>query len=273
MVMRLFEYQLPLKNGDFRKGLIVQNENQFGEIAPLPGFSSETFEEAKEESINCIIKEATPTLPSVRFGFSSAQKSLQSVHLPLASLGPKIGFSTWKLKLGNMSFKEGVQFTNKCLGKASLRLDFNRKWSLENALRFTSLFKPDDFEYLEEPVPTKDLVQFSKISQFPIALDESIYLDWKKIPSLKAIVVKPTVVGSIPKIPASLKLVLSSSYESGLGLLHIAKLASQKVAVGLDTYDAFTQNILVNPVKTEAGTFSWNHQNPTIDFSKLCSVL
>ena len=273
MVIRLFEYQLPLKDGQMRKGLVLQNEDRFGEIAPLPGFSSETFEKAKEETIQCLRHQTEPILPSVRFGFSSLKKPLQSVHIPLSSLGPKNGFSTWKLKLGHLSLKQAIEYTKNCLGKASLRLDFNRKWSLEDAIRFTGYFKRDDFEYLEEPVPTDSIVEFSKKTHFPIALDESIHLKWEEIPSLKAIVVKPTIVGFIPDVPTHLKRVLSSSYESDLGLLHIANLANENIAAGLDTYHAFKEVLLVGPLKTETGLFSRNYNSPILDFSKLCRVL
>lgn len=273
MVKRLFRYALPLKNGNMREGLILQWDNRFGEIAPLPGFSKETLEEAQNETLQWLTSQQQPTLPSVRFGIACAQKPLRSVHLPLCALGPRIGFSTIKLKLGHLSLADAISLVKEHYTHARLRLDCNRAWSLAEGLEFASHFKPTDFAYLEEPVKSFDeLIAFSKTTHFPIALDESIHADWSQIPSLKAIVVKPTVVGSIPKIPPHLDLVLSSSCESGLGLLHIANLARNTLPIGLDTYRAFEDDILMHPINCSSGTFSWKSSNPVLNMDKLCAL-
>ncbi len=262
-----------MKNGNTREGLVLQVNNGFGEISPLPGFSKETLEEALLEALAWIRSGTEPTLPSVRFGISSALKPLRSVHLPLCALGPREGFSTVKLKLGHLPLSEAISLTKQHYRHARLRLDCNRAWNLSEALEFASHFKPDDFAYMEEPLKTFEaLVDFSKMTRFPIALDESIRADWSQIPTLKAIVVKPTVVGSIPKVPPHLNLVLSSAYESGLGLLHIANLANNTLPIGLDTYRALEEDILLNPIDCSSGTFSWRYSSPLLDMSKLCAL-
>lgn len=271
MVKQLFRYKLPK-----REGLIVKWDDGFGEIAPLPHFSKETLEEAENEAAQWILKDRSPTLPSVRFGIDCAQRPLESVHLPLCALsshiGPKKkGFPAIKLKLGHLSIPEAVLLVKDHLGQ-TLRLDCNKAWSLEQALEFSSHFKPDDFDYLEEPIRSeKELVEFSKITRFPIALDESIHSDWTQIPSLKTIVVKPSLVGYIPKFSFKLNLVLSSSYESGLGLIHIANRAKGKLPIGLDT--VFEEDLLLSPIQCSNGFFSWKKTDPIIDFTKLWRVL
>lgn len=271
MVKRLFRYALPLKNGNLREGLILQWGDRFGEIAPLPGFSKETLEEAQNETLQWLKSQQEPTLPSVRFGIACAQKSLRSVRLPLCALGPRTGFSTVKLKLGHLSLTDAISLVKEHCAQARLRLDCNRAWTLAEGLEFASHFKPTDFAYLEEPVQSfEELIAFSKATHFPIALDESIHADWSQIPSLKAIVVKPTVVGSIPQIPPHLDLVLSSAYESGLGLLHIANLANNTLPIGLDTYRALEDDILMNPIDCSSGTFSWKLSHPILNMAKLC---
>lgn len=263
--MRLYEYNLA------RRGLLLQIDSQFGEIAPLPGFSKETLEEARTETIEWMKTKKSPTLPSVKWGIECAQKPLQSVHLPLSALGPKEGFSTVKLKLGHLSIQEAIHFVQKFVGKFHLRLDCNKAWSLAEALTFTSHFKPTDFEYMEEPVQSfEELIEFSKATQFPIALDESIGSNWNAIPTLKAIVVKPMIVGGIPPIHASLQLILSSSYESGLGLLHIANRSSNPLPLGLDTYQ--TPDLLHTPITCAKGVFSWQKSSPLLDLSKLTEI-
>jgi O-succinylbenzoate synthase len=273
MMRKLFCYTLNMKDGKERKGLILQLGNGFGEIAPLPGFSSESLEEAQREAEGWLQTGKSPTLPSVRFGIACAHKPLQSIHIPLSSLGYKLHFPTVKLKLGHLSVDEAISYVKEHYRKCHLRLDCNRAWSLDQALEFASHFKPTDFAYLEEPVQTfQELVTFSRLTGFPIALDESIHENWNEIPSLKAIVVKPTIVGFIPHVPPSLDLVLSSAYESGLGLLHIAHLAQTPLPVGLDTYHLFQEDLLLKPIDCSTGYFSWTHSNPILNFSKLCAL-
>jgi O-succinylbenzoate synthase len=170
-----------------------------------------------------------------------------------------------------LALKEAVALVKEHLGK-NLRVDCNRAWSLDEALEFASHFQASDFEYLEEPTKSvEELISFSKKTGFPIALDESIHTDWTQIPTLKAIVVKPTVVGFIPRVPPHLKLILSSGHESGLGLVHIANLAKPKWPVGLDT--VFEDDLLIDPIRLSAGFFEWEKSEPILDFGKLCPVL
>ncbi len=258
-----------MKEGKTRSGLILQIGKGFGEIAPLPGFSKETLEEAVRETLLWMRGEKEPSLPSVCFGISCAKTDLRSVRLPLCALGPKEGFSHRKLKLGHLTVEAAVALVKEQKG-AVLRLDCNRAWSLSQALAFASHFRATDFAYIEEPVrTTEELIAFSKTTGFPIALDESIGIDWSSIPTLKAIIVKPTLVGRVPAVPKQLDLVLSSAYESGLGLLHIAKLWKKGPPIGLDTYDAFEEDLLTCPIRTANGFFSWEKEEPLIDFSKL----
>ncbi|OGN64402.1 MAG: hypothetical protein A3E80_03955 [Chlamydiae bacterium RIFCSPHIGHO2_12_FULL_49_9] len=269
-ITRLYRYK------NEREGLLLNYNDGWGEIAPLPGFSKETLQDALDETLSLLhdLPSARPKLPSVRFGVESALKPFPSkpIRLPLCALTPREGFTTLKLKLGSLSLARAIDFVKKYLPSFRLRLDFNRQWSLGQALEFANHFKKEDFEYLEEPVNSfHDLIEFSRQTQFPIGADESILSDpWQTIPSLKAAVVKPTLLGSIPKIPPKIDLVLSSSMESGVGLISIARLASNKVPVGLDTYSFLKEDYLQNPIACRDGYFSWTPS--PIDTSKLCLI-
>lgn len=255
MVKKLYQY---------RNHLLVQIDDCWGEISPLPGFSKETFEEAKKQAIQVLQETIQPTFPSVIFGMSVSP--LTSVKVPLCALHrPHDGCKTLKLKVGNLSVEDAVLLVKQYVGKFRLRIDSNRKWSLRDALDFTKHFKPSDFEYLEEP--TFDLIEFSKKSDFPIALDESLRENIQ-IPTAKYAVIKPTLSGMIPKL--SLPTVLSSSYESSLGILNIARLGSANIAHGLDT---FSPDFMDPPIKVENGYFTWTPSKNPIDMSKLCRVL
>ncbi len=277
MVIRLYQYKLPLTAQKWREGLILQCGESFGEIAPLPGWSRETLEEARAEMLHWIHTREVPAFPSVRWGIECARKVLQPVHLPLCALGPKEGFSTVKLKLGHLPLNEAISLVKQHIGQFRLRLDCNRSWNLAQAFAFARHFQPTDFEYLEEPVQTfEELVHFSQATHFPIAIDESIHCPWAEIPSLKAVVVKPTLLGGIPEIPHHLDLILSSSYESGLGLLHIANRAKNQLPVGLDTYQALQEDLLSTSIDCSSGFFSWTpslrDRPQTLNLSKLTQI-
>jgi O-succinylbenzoate synthase len=266
MVTRLYEYNFP-----YRQGLILQIGDHFGEIAPLPKFSRETLDEARAEVLHWMRSGTPPTLPSVRWGIACAKTPLQSIRLPLCALNqPRPGFSTLKLKLGHLPLPEAIALVKQHYRNYTLRLDCNRAWTLAQALEFAAHFTPTDFAYLEEPVQTFDeLIRFSEMTHFPLAVDEQIHSDLSLLPSLTTVVVKPTIVGHIPKIPSHLNLVLSSSHETGLGLLHIARSATNTLPIGLDTY---RHDILTTPIDCSSGFFSWKLTHPPIDLSKLCAL-
>ncbi len=285
MVARLYQYEIPTQIAQYplRKGMILQWNSGWGEISPLPGLSKETFEEARDEILKLIpsLESAKPTLPSVRFGLSCASVPFSSepIRIPLCALNRSSpGFSTVKLKLGHLPLKEAVELVKQYQGRYRLRLDCNGAWTLNQAISFAAHFKRGDFEYLEDPIRNfEDLVRFSETTHFPIAIDKSVStLPIQKIPTLKAIVVKPTVIGSIPTCPPNIDLILSSSYESGLGLLHIARLAqklSLPLPVGLDTVRLLKDDFLTSPIETSAGYFSWKPRSAyPIDISKLCLI-
>lgn len=265
--MKLYRYHY------LRERFLIENNGCWGEVAPLPGFSKETVSEAFDEIRNLWPDLSQANHPSVQFGWASAHTPFAPVHIPLASLkSPKEGTKTLKLKLGCLSLKEAISLVKKNT-RYKLRLDFNRSWPLEKVVEFTRHFKPTDFDYLEEPVDNfNDLISFSINTQFPIALDESIHSNWSEIPTLKAIVVKPTVVGAIPKIPPHLDLILSSSYETGIGLIHVALLAQNKLPIGLDTYAGFKNDLLTTPIDCANGYFSWTPSKNPVNLNKLCEI-
>lgn len=268
----LYSYALKtsLKRWPVRKGLILRWKDGWGEIAPLPGFSKETLEEARDEILSLIhsLSHAKPKLPSVRFAlFSAAKGPLKPVQIPLCLLNnPREGFSHLKLKLGNLSVSEAVDLARKHLKHFRLRLDFNRKWTLEMALRFAEHFSPGDFEYLEDPVGTMEETSlFYEMTRFPIAIDEAVQLPSFPIKRVH----KPTIWGP-PKLPA----VLSSAFESSLGLLQIASMHQNgDPPAGLDTFRFFEEDLLVPPLEAKDGFLSWapNSSCP-LNEAKLCRI-
>ena len=202
--MEITEYDIrfkrPLRIGKreltSRRGLIIaitdaEGRTGKGEIAPLEGFSVETYEEAREEVFQ--LKESagwetlSPSLPSVRFGFETAVVDLleQQLQKPFpgydvdklketveingllhANTGGKAiedsvkellaeGFKTIKIKVGRNKVDEDIRKINHVTGilppGVVIRLDANRLWDLETAVQFGKSIDKTFIEYIEEP--------------------------------------------------------------------------------------------------------------------------
>ncbi|MGE5196185.1 MAG: o-succinylbenzoate synthase [Anaerolineae bacterium] len=277
--------------------LELENEEgkvAFGDIAPLPNWSLETLAEAEQElfrikdsildrnweseSISESVASLT-TLPSVSFGLESAllqlQERLTGHPIPVCGLlmGQSseifsqaeklqaLGFRTLKIKIASLPLAEAKNLLEDLRKRFLLRVDINRAWDLRTALRFFSDFPEDAFDYIEEPVDSPlDLCHFSH----PFALDESLR-EWQvdlSLPKLRALVIKPTLSGSSFLWKAftnqATKIILSSSFESGIGIAHIASLSAKiskeglasrsSDAVGIDTYRFLDEDLLEQPL-------------------------
>ena len=286
-----------------REGLLVEYIDEegrrgVGEVAPLPGWSRESLEDAEQQLIH---GSEHNYFPSVAFGLESAQLGIMTApKLPLAfpinrllsgsakeMLLEAEGFAKrgalcLKLKLGSLGFHEAIEVVRALKGTFRLRLDLNRRWSLQQSLRFFSAFSPEDYEYVEEPCSNpSDLAYFP----YPFAVDESLReLPLEEIlayPSLKALIFKPTLQGGIRvgEVLAQaakkhgIDLILSSAHESGVGITQIALLAHHleltHLPLGLDTYRFLKSDLLQDPLE-----FSENalHLKDPLFALKSCSV-
>lgn len=294
MQLALYRYSLPLRQPLMfkgqrlvsREGLLVTINGQWGEIAPLPGFSMETLAEVEAESLACLAaikrgEKATPTLPSVQFGFDCAQRSwpanLPAPLLPypllqgapaalLANLDNIV--TDWgalpptrlKLKVARYSMEEELALINQLatrLPATQLILDANGGWTREEALRFCERLALKQIDYLEEPCAAfADSIAVAEATGIAIALDETLSRGeaWHYHPQLKALVIKPTLIGSLSACEAlvkraradNLRVVISSSFESDLGLGQLARLASEWASnepPGLDTGHWLTERV------------------------------
>ena len=297
-------YEIPLTNGVIRYGAIVnivneEGKNGWGEIAPLPKWSSETLKEAleqikqKEQEIKRIewtfdtyLQELPKLklLPSVLFGLESALISIlqpmENCKLPVsalligspaeifnqADLRYNEGYTSAKLKVSHLSFDDAAQIIHQLKDKFRLRIDVNRAWSTADSLRFFEQFPLNTFDYVEEPFANPhDLPLF----KHPLAVDESFPKDLtfkqlESLQSLKALIYKPTLQGGMSGcLPLfewtrnrNIELVLSSSFESDLGLAHIARMAhrlSVKAPLGIGTFNFLTTRICGDDVKFHGG--------------------
>lgn len=330
----LYRYHLPLartlllrkQTFTSREGLLLRldnanNHSGWGEIAPLPGFSSESFDDAATQAATIlpVLREAhangsTPANltfesldaldlhSSVRCGCEMALLHLaaeevgKSVMSLLGGNAPSIalnglltgatddilsdaarmssqGYRTVKLKLGGRPLDEDVALVYRVYarvaGKARMRLDANRAWTLEQAVQFGKLVDVCPIEYIEEPLHSpEELPQLGQRWNLPIALDESLAdcspQELPQFERLQALVIKPTLMGGLKRAAAfakcaqerGLRAVISSSFESGVGLsilAHMAAALAPDTPAGLDTGEWFKEGILERPLARVGG--------------------
>lgn len=166
-----------------------------------------------------------------------------------------------KIKLGpDPDLAPVLALTDRLKG-ARIRLDPNRRWSLAVALEVFRRIPPGVLDYIEEPLTDPgDYAALWANAPVPVALDESLIEgvspDIYEHACVKALVIKPTLMGDeADRAPwqvlaeqSGKELVWSSSFESGVGLWHLAGLAAERGGSpsGLDTGRVFETD-LVDP--------------------------
>ncbi|MCC5828874.1 MAG: o-succinylbenzoate synthase [Phycisphaeraceae bacterium] len=173
------------------------------------------------------------------------------------------GFTTLKVKVGRKDPSEERELIDQLLELEApavpgienrsfrLRLDGNRAWSLDDALRFFDGLNGDRIEYLEEPLRCpQDHDVFVQKTGLRIALDETLVdLNPNSDPPIgraTALVLKPAVLGGFGVVMDWIRYArqngivasLSSCYESGVAARFYAALACDQLAgsaQGLDT--------------------------------------
>lgn len=155
-----------------------------------------------------------------------------------------------------------VNLLLEALPDLTLRLDANRSWSRAKADGFAKYVNPalrSRIAFLEEPCKTRaESREFAQDTGIAIAWDESVReadFQVEAEPGVAAIVIKPTLVGSIARCQqlveqahqVGLVAVISSSIESSLGLTQLARLAAwltPGTVPGLDTLDLMQAQVV-----------------------------
>lgn len=275
--VNIYAYRIPIRSPvlpfSVRKGLIVETAHGWGEASPLPGFSHETLFEAFESfrtqdltaSAAFALRCAAQPFP---VSFPSIVVSALVTSLTEAVRAVEDGFRTLKIKVKDYRVEDALRLIG-CLQKlpVRLRIDANRRWNLSEALHFFRSLDPAQIEYIEEPV--QNPADLASLPPLPVALDETLLENncerFLSLPHLQALILKPTLLGSgLDRLIGFAKthhkkIVFSSSFESAVGLLHIAHLQSRhdpETAAGVDTHRSFMQNFL--PIKIENGRLQPN---------------
>lgn len=183
------------------------------------------------------------------------------------------GFQSLKLKVGETDFKKDIEKVNAVSdavgGKAILRLDANRAWDLREAVEFARRIDFAAVEYIEEPLKDiSGLPAFYAETLIPVAVDESVLNsrleDLKSLDGVEIVILKPTALGGLERTSRlarqakgyGLRPVISSSFESGVGIRILANIASafsRNVPAGLDTLKWFDADVITEPLTIRNG--------------------
>lgn len=213
----------------------------FGEVAPLPGFSQEDAEQAgiqlqHELELWSHNNPQTPfdeLYPSVAFGFSMAMMELRGElnaegnyqAAPLCTgdpdelipvLNEMKGEKVAKVKVGLYeAIRDGmlVSLFLESIPDLTLRLDANRAWKPEKAKQFIKYIAPSlrqRISFIEEPCQKpEDSLAFAIDHGVAIAWDETLQeavrspeFDLSDLTGVKAVVIKPTLIGSVERCVA-----------------------------------------------------------------------
>ena len=213
--------------------LHADDTDRWSEICLIPGWNTETIEEV----LKALFEEDFDRYTCTSFATEMLYCEYTSHILPFAILlsgtiddilqqAQNTPSRLAKVKVANFSLTETIFLCEKLFEMGfSLRLDFNQSWSLDDSLNLSHSFKPNTFDYFEEP--TLDLKAFCKKTTQAVALDENLHSQafWK-LPQVKTIVLKPPFWGGVGDcLEISQKadkmgkeLVLSNTFNTCLGI-------------------------------------------------------
>lgn len=278
--------------------LTDDGEEAWGEAAPLAGFSRETEAEVLDSlkalrasgdvgetalgahpssarfAVECAVldlqakregktmAEALRPHPAPQLALNalvttSGEEAVEEVHRLFEA-----GYRAVKLKVGRSGVEDDIR-TVQCIQlglsvDVKLRLDANRAWSFEEALRVAAGIDSTAIEYVEEPLAEPECFgELVRSTGMPVALDESLVglkpEDLSDHSYARAIVLKPSIGGGLQWATQMARKakelgmtpVVSNAFESGVGLrAHVALAAAVAPApAGLSTYHHLADDV------------------------------
>jgi O-succinylbenzoate synthase len=182
------------------------------------------------------------------------------------------GYTLIKVKVGGEVYEDAKRLkavVKAAHSRAHVHVDANQKWNLDEANLFAKELNGCTIKYIEEPFfDISKIPEFFRNTGIPVALDETIvrrgFAYSNPLEGVKFLVLKPTLIGGIRKVlrimreaeKSGLQFVISSSFESGIGLFtlgHLAASAGKDVTAGLDTLKWFESDLLKNPLPISKG--------------------
>jgi o-succinylbenzoate synthase len=215
--------------------------------------------------------------------------NIANIKEQLSRMLPR-GYRAYKLKVGVESAErelEKIALLRKAIGRRiTIRLDANRAFGFEQAVKFLASVAQFKIEYIEEPLHPDQHNRLGDLcaeSQVPIALDESLSdrsvgkatwslrdrtLQLAEGGAMDVAVIKPMLAGGICEVTelarnlshTKVKVVISSAIETGVGLsaaLHLAaSLGNTVLDCGLDTLGLLADSLITESLPVENGCIS-----------------
>lgn len=247
--MDIFHFKLYQESFGPKEGFLLHQDGAWSEVSPLPGRSRETLDKILQQ-LKALEKGYTGLLfPSVEFGlFGLTAPKISKAPVCLFLMGSpqdilirakkNCGCTTAKIKLDSFDLSTAVFLVKLLKQDFRLRIDLGESWDLEKTLSFCSYFHPKDFDFIEDPG--------HDASPFQMASDNA---------DLGSTIVWKPMVRGLPEKGAPV--ILSSSYESGVGLHHIAALAEvweiPSHPLGIGTFTHLREDLLQDPLEIRDG--------------------
>lgn len=275
------------KTISIRSGLLIRIDKYWGEICPIPYFSNETLEEAQIEALNWLTHRANnqdyyPKSKTVRFAIDCVNSHLeynvnlldyQEVSCRLLIGTPKQILFDWfqnidnyppfaKINVSQYSLKDELRVIKEICKKApniKLIIDAASLWTKEEALTIINHLSHNNIYFIEDPcLSIDDTIEISKSTNVPIAVDQMLQHytleECCKIPTLKAAIIKPSIIGNIESTNVLYKLCklnniepfLGTSFESQIGSCNIKLLGQmfgKQIILGLNTEEFYADSL------------------------------
>lgn len=174
------------------------------------------------------------------------------------------GYRAVKLKVGRRELEEEIALVRELSGEIgpdmALRLDANRAWTTAEARQFASGIDGVALDFFEEPLEDPSgLPALAEETGWPLALDETMrdvsLVTLDRHTYARAVVLKPTLLGGFSglvymankALELGLTPVLSSAYESGIGMMGLVTLAAcleGDAPIGAGTYRWIEQDVV-----------------------------
>jgi len=188
-------------------------------------------------------------------------------------------YAVTKIKVGHRSEEDDIAFVRGLVdllgGNITLRLDANRQWTYDTAVRVLNGLRQYGIEYVEEPLDNPlpaQLIRLKAETGIRIALDETPaelggVEAWLSSAAVDVLIIKPTIIGGIARA-VQLKetaqrynrsVVVTSTFESNIGLMalvHLAAAISPGTACGLDTRSLFNTGIISLQLSVKNGAIA-----------------
>jgi len=267
-----------------RTGFILGREQldgswRFAEAAPIPSFHQINEQQLFAELSAFMCHQQPPVHPLSQWAVQQLDipqtpieiniNSLADQHSELNDLGQH---RCLKLKVGRQELSADQKMIRTILQRwpeLTLRLDANRLWTTEQALKFFDWAQGLPIEYIEDPIANDD--HLDRLQGIAIALDELLRPDLIQLPCVRAVIIKPSLWGaSVQDLIAEAnkqqkQVILSSAFESSIGLSRIAALLPESQDHhGLGTISWFKDHVVNDPARIIADRlrFPWTNLSP-----------